>query len=168
VARDTAAVDELPDFAALREAVAKVKAFLDDLGVGIPPNDLIITGITDYDDLWMFSWNNGWVLWDQPEFGYPGCFAASGLQGGRSVATDPQVVRLGRRRLRGVARRGGCRPRSGQVPAAGWPRTIAPNPIPTASPTAVTAVSPSFLTTSRSGSWRATRSRHASPWPSLR
>ena len=73
VARDTVAVDELPDFAALREAVAKVKAFLDNLGVGIPPNDLIITGITDYDDLWMFSWNNGWVLLDQPEFGYPGC-----------------------------------------------------------------------------------------------
>lgn len=47
---------------ALREAVAAVKGFLEDAGVGIPPNDLIITGVQYHGDLWLFTWNNAWPL----------------------------------------------------------------------------------------------------------
>jgi hypothetical protein len=61
------------DISSLREAVAAVKAFLDGTEVGTLPNDLIITGIDDHGDLWLFTWNNGWPLAGEPRFGYPGC-----------------------------------------------------------------------------------------------
>lgn len=56
----------------LQEAVAKVKAFLDDAGVEVPPNDLIITGIEDEGDLWVFHWNNGWAFLESRYHTYPG------------------------------------------------------------------------------------------------
>lgn len=61
------------EIAKLRDAVAKVKVFLDEAGVEIPPNDLIITGIEDRGDLWIFTWNNGWPFLEQRWFEYPGC-----------------------------------------------------------------------------------------------
>jgi hypothetical protein len=78
-------------FKDLRDAVGSVKQFLAQVDFGHDTNDLVITGIADYGDLWLFTWNNGWPLLGRPEFAYPGCepvavFKADGrlLQLGRS------------------------------------------------------------------------------------
>ena len=63
----------MPEILALKNAVADVKHYLDAMEVGLPPNDMIINGIEDRGDLWIFYWNNGWPLVGNRYYEYPGC-----------------------------------------------------------------------------------------------
>ena len=58
---------------ALREAVVTVKAFLASVEPDSGLNDLLITGVEDHGDLWLFAWNNAWPLLGQRAFEYLGC-----------------------------------------------------------------------------------------------
>jgi hypothetical protein len=56
----------------LGEATAKVKRALEEVPLASEWNDLVILEIQEFDDLWIFHWNNPWRLLDKPYDEYPG------------------------------------------------------------------------------------------------
>jgi len=75
---------------ALKKAVAQVKEFIESTEAASGVDDLIITAVTDYGDLWWFSWNNAWPLLGQPHLEYPDCHPIAVF---KSDARLVQVVR---------------------------------------------------------------------------